>query len=115
MSMLKSIVPASIELDNVQKRMGLDVIGDVTFGALSKGELDLALSTAMPTDLKPPELRAWLVKKRRAQRVFADYQMKAMIYLRAGGNIIDYIAENGGKHNVVNPQDEVKSLNWEEM
>lgn len=42
---------------------GLDVISAVTFGALSKGELDLAMDTAVPQNLDEPELRAWLVER----------------------------------------------------
>ena len=39
---------ATVKLEQVQKLLGLDVIGAVTFGALSQGELDLALATALP-------------------------------------------------------------------
>lgn len=85
-NMLPSIRSSSVELDNLQKRMGLDVIGNVTFGALSKGELDLALDVALPTALSPPELRKWLENKRVAQQKLSKYLSDAAIYLGTPGN-----------------------------
>jgi len=85
-AMLPSVRESSIALDNVQRRMGLDVIGSVTFGALSKGELDLALATAIPTKMKPVALRKWLLTKRSAQQKLSDYLSKAAIYLGTPGN-----------------------------
>ena len=92
-SMLPSVRTASIELDNVQKRMGLDVIGSVTFGALSEGELNLALDTALPTNLTPPKLRQWLTKKKDAQQKLAKYLSDAAIYLGKPGNTVASWAE----------------------
>lgn len=84
--MLPSVTAASVELDNIRNRMGLDVIGSVTFGALSKGELDLALDTALPTGLEPPQLREWLVNKKTAQQKLARHLNEAAIYLGTPGN-----------------------------
>ena len=42
---------STIELQNIQRRLGLDIIGSVTFGALSEGELSLALETALPLNM----------------------------------------------------------------
>jgi hypothetical protein len=84
---------SSVELNNIRNRMGLDVIGGVTFGALSKGELDLALSTALPTGLDEPKLRDWLVKKRTAQGKLAKYLSSAAIYLGKPGNTVSKWAE----------------------
>lgn len=85
-SRLPSIRAASVKLDNVQRRLGLDVIGSVTFGALSKGELDLALATALPTNLDEPELREWLVRKKSAQQKLAAELEEAAIFLGKPGN-----------------------------
>jgi hypothetical protein len=87
-SRLPSIRAASVELDNIQKAMGLDVIGNVTFGALSKGELDLALSKAMPTGLDEPALRRWLVDKKEAQEKLAAYVEDTAVFLGTPGNTI---------------------------
>ena len=86
MKMLPSFTQASKQLDNVQKRMGLDVVSNTTFGALSKGELDIAVSTALPDNMSPPDLRVWLVEKRNAQVKLADYLESAAIYLSEEGN-----------------------------
>jgi len=88
MQFLPSLNRASVELDNVQKRMGLDVIGNVTFGALSKGELDLALSTAIPTALEPKALEQWLITKKSAQEKLAKYMEEAALYLSRDGNTL---------------------------
>ena len=85
-SKLPSIRESSIRLDNVQNKMGLDVVGAVTFGALSKGELDLAKATALPVNLQPAELRKWLVAKRDAQEKFATELESAATYLGTPGN-----------------------------
>jgi len=93
-SRLPSIRSSSIALDNVQKSMGLDVIGTTTFGALSKGELDLALSKALPTGLAPDALREWLVEKKDAQEKLAGYLENAAIFLGIPGNTsADWVAQ----------------------
>jgi hypothetical protein len=90
-SMLPSVRAAAIELDNIQKELGLDVIGDATFGALSKGELDLALSKALPTDLQPAELRQWALDKKVAQEKLADELGRAARFFSMGGTINEYL------------------------
>lgn len=99
-SLMPSVKAASVKLDNLQKRLGIDVIGSVTFGALSQGELDLALSSAIPTRLSPPELKQWLQEKRDAQEKFSDYLESAAIHLGTPGNThstwLQYQKERGG-------------------
>jgi len=58
---------ATLQLEALQKELSLDVIGAVTFGALSQGELDLAMEVALPTNLEPADLRQHLVDKKDAQ------------------------------------------------
>lgn len=88
-NMLPNITEASASLQNAMDRMGLDVIGSVTFGALSEGEMRLAMQTAAPRDLSPPELRNWLVRKRDAQIKAADMLADAAQYLTKPGNTIN--------------------------
>ncbi len=93
LSRLPSIRAASVALDNVQKAMGLDVIGTTTFGALSTGELDLALSKALPTRLKPDALLQWLIDKKAAQEKLASFLENAAIFLGIPGNTsADFVA-----------------------
>lgn len=99
-SRFPSIRQSSVALANAQNRMGLDVIGDVTFGALSKGELDLALTTAIPTGMNEDDLKQWLIDKRRATQVYSDHLEDATIFLSEPGNTIaDWVKQNkGGKY-----------------
>ena len=64
---------ATIELRNVQGKLGLDVVGSVTFGALNKSELDLALSIGLPTGLDEGALNKWVDRKIAAQQKLANY------------------------------------------
>ena len=87
-----SIKSASIELDNVRNRLGLDIIGAATFGALSKGELDLALSTGLPENMNEADTRDWLVRKRNAQEKLATELYKGAVFLATPGNTVqDYL------------------------
>jgi hypothetical protein len=91
-SRLPSFRTASIELDNIKGRMGLDVISSVTFGALSESELTFALDTALPTNLEKEPLKAWLKRKINDQTKLAAELRKAASFLGKPGNTIaDYV------------------------
>jgi hypothetical protein len=79
---------ATIELRNLQNQLGLDVIGSVTFGALSEGELRLALNTALPTNLNETDLRVWLSEKKVAQEKLLSYMNEQARFLSRPGNTI---------------------------
>lgn len=87
--LLPNITEASASLQNAMDRMGLDVIGSVTFGALSEAEMRLAMQTAAPRDLAPADLRNWLVRKREAQAKAADMLADAAQFLTRPGNTIN--------------------------
>lgn len=72
-SQLPATNAATLELRNMQAALGLDVIGATTFGALSEGELNLALDIALPTKMERADLRSWIVKKKAAQDKLATY------------------------------------------
>lgn len=82
------VTAASAELTNAMNRLGLDVIGSVTFGALSEGEMKLAMETAVPRNLNEADLREWLLRKKAAQQKAADALNKAAIYLGTPGNTL---------------------------
>lgn len=82
---------ATVELEQVQKELGLDVIGSVTFGALSEGELDLALQTALPTGLEPAALKEFLVNKKAAQDKLRSYYEQQIDFLDQGGTIAGFL------------------------
>ena len=87
-SMLPDFTAASIELSNIRNALGLDVVGAVTFGALSKGELDLALSTALPDRMDEAYLINWVEEKIIAQTKLRDYFQKQALYLGTPGNTV---------------------------
>lgn len=87
-SKLPNVTAASIQLANVRQQLGLDVIGSVTFGALSEGELNLALDTALPSNLAPKDLRVYLVNKKNAQTKLAGYLTEQATYLSKKGNTL---------------------------
>jgi hypothetical protein len=88
---LPSIRSASRELDQIRSELGLDIIGAVTFGALSEGELQLALDTALPTGLNEPELKDFLIRKREAQGKTLKNLQEAIQFLEAGGTVGEFI------------------------
>lgn len=85
---LPNVSLASASLQNAMDRMGLDVIGSVTFGALSEAEMKFALEVAAPRNLEPPELRKWLSRKRDAQEKAAEALYAAGRYLSTPGNTL---------------------------
>jgi hypothetical protein len=87
-SKLPNITAASVQLANIRNTLGLDVIGSVTFGALSEGELNLALDTGLPTGLAPKDLRKYLVDKKTAQTKLAGYLSEQATYLSKRGNTL---------------------------
>jgi hypothetical protein len=84
-SKFPSFTQASIELDNIRNQLGLDIIGATTFGALSEGELEFALDTALPTDMDEKDLREWAIRKKASQeRVLTELLAVAKFYSLGG-------------------------------
>ncbi len=79
---------STIELKNLQGQLGLDIISDVTFGALSEAELAFALDTAIPERLNKEELKSWLLRKASGQSKLYDAYEDAALYLGKPGNDI---------------------------
>lgn len=67
-ALFPSVRQSTLALEQLQSEMGLNVVQNTTFGALSEGELSLALATALPTNLSPPALKDWLLRKKDAQQ-----------------------------------------------
>jgi hypothetical protein len=79
---------STVALETVKNELGLDVVGSVTFGALSQGELNLALNTALPTELSEGKLVDWIDRKITAQAKLQDYLYAQAIYLADGDKTI---------------------------
>jgi hypothetical protein len=84
-------IDRAAELDNVQKSMALDVIGSVTFGALSQGELNLAKEVALPIGLDAPELIEHLKQRKEAQIKLRDYFQDQIQFLDQGGTVAGFL------------------------
>lgn len=84
---------STLRLEQLQKELGLDVVGSVTFGQLSKGELDLALAIALPVGLKPPALRRFLEEKKAAQGKLRTYYNDQIQFLDQGGSIAGFLQQ----------------------
>jgi hypothetical protein len=87
-SKLPSFRESSIDLDNIRGKMGLDIVGASTFGALSESELAFALDVALPDKLDPEALKDWLNRKRDAQKKLGRELMRAATFLGKPGNTI---------------------------
>lgn len=72
------------------RELGLGVISNTTFGALSEAELRLAMETAVP-QLQPAAMRKWLLDKKAAQQKLADEMFKYAEHLENGGTKVSWI------------------------
>ena len=90
-SKFPSLRAASVALDQIQKSMALDVIGAVTFGALSKGELDLAREVALPVGMEGPALIAHLNSRKAAQTKLRGYFNDQIQHLDQGGTVASFM------------------------
>jgi hypothetical protein len=109
MSRLPSVSDASLALDQVQKEMGLNVLQNTTFGALSASELKFALDTALPTNMGPDQLKEWMKRKLEAQQKLESYLYRATVFLNQPGNTIGKFLQR---------QEEMgkkKSFTWSEL
>lgn len=88
-NMLPDITVASASLRNAMNRMGLNVISSVTFGALSESEMRVAMETAVPQNLRPPELQEWLENYRSAQVKARQALENAARFLSQPGNTLN--------------------------
>jgi hypothetical protein len=69
MNLIPDVTAAAQSIKTAKSKLGLDIIGSVTFGALSEAELKLAMDTALPdANLSPDELRKWINDRVNAQR-----------------------------------------------
>jgi hypothetical protein len=109
-----SITAASVALDNIQGKMALDVIGSVTFGALSQGELDLAREVALPTGLEGPELIKYLNDRKAAQKKLRDYYNEQIQFLDQGGTVAGFMRqkERSTTSNQGSTNQDAQAMQW---
>lgn len=74
-------------MQQAARDLGLGVIQSTTFGALSKGEMDLAMETALPP-LGDKDLLDWLKRRRAAEEKIQNELSRAAIFLSQPGNTV---------------------------
>lgn len=81
-ALLPTVTSQTQLLESAKQQLGLDVIGSVTFGALSKDELELAMDTGLPSDkLSPEQLRTWINERKAAKEKAATALLETAQYL----------------------------------
>lgn len=83
-NLLPAFDAATSRLRQAANALGIDVINSATFGALSKSELDLALSTAIDTSLGPEQLQLEIERKLRAQEKLYNQLLESAKLLSSG-------------------------------
>jgi len=97
---IPDITAAAQSLRTAKSKLGLDIIGSVTFGALSEGELKLAMDTGLPDDnLSPVELRKWITDRMDAQRKALSAVNDTLRHFTNQGSIKDYYTDIVGIDN----------------
>ena len=81
LNQLPDITSQSAQLTSALRRMGLDVVSSVTFGALSEAELNIAMATAYPPNATEQELRKFLVDRKNALIKLRKYTEDAAMFL----------------------------------
>lgn len=74
------------------RELGLGVISNTTFGALSDAELRLAMETAVPL-LQPKAMRQLLIDKKAAQQKLADSMYEYALFLDGGGTKAEWLKQ----------------------
>ena len=80
-SLLPTIRSSSLRLREAQRKLGLNIVSETTFGALSEGELRLALETGLDLSLPEDQLREVIAKRKAAQEKLIDYFYEALDFL----------------------------------
>jgi hypothetical protein len=99
-SRFPSLTDGGKKLEQAQNVLSLDIVQSTTFGALSKGELDLAKATAIPSGLTEEALVEWIKSKMAADEKVANIIEEASDYMGITGNTISgYYREKRKQYN----------------
>jgi hypothetical protein len=90
---LPSFKAASVELDQIQNELALDVIGGVTLGAISEAELELAKTVALPRGLDNAQLIQHLEERKAAQQKVRAYFNEQIQHLDQGGSVASFLRQ----------------------
>jgi len=90
---LPNMRAATRKFANLRRKLGLNVVASVTFGALSEGELNLAMDVAMPKGMSEEETVRWIKDRVEAQEKLASNLEGAALYL-ADHSVAELIQRN---------------------
>lgn len=111
------ITVEAAELTNARNALGLDVVGSVTFGALSKGELDLALTQGLPLGLSGKPLLEYIERRELALGRYRASLVEAARY-QSDPNLTmkDYVEQMSAKSKEIeNPYKTVSDDDLEKL
>ena len=113
-SRFPSFQSSTLELEAIQRELGLGVVSSVTFGALSEAELAIAMQTGLPTNLEGPALIDWLERKKASQQKLAEYVSEAAQFLGTPRNTpAMWMAKNQGASQSKGEED--AAVNWSDL
>lgn len=84
----------TLDLQNSLNQMGLDVVSATTFGALSEGELRLAMDVAAPRSMQPEALKSWLIERQGAKKKLIREMEKMSSALGGNMTVKEYLDKN---------------------
>jgi len=82
---LPTVSSAAAEFDQIMGQFGLGVVSSVTFGALSEGELNLAMRTAFPASGSREETLAYAKRKKDATTKLMNEMRRMARFFENGG------------------------------
>ena len=88
-----TVTRSTAELFQAARRLGLNIIQNTTFGALSAAEMNLAMETAVPTGLDEAELMQWAQGKKQALYKLQNEVQGAINHLNQNKPIEDWYAK----------------------
>lgn len=80
---------ATADLRAAANSLGLDIVGATTFGALSAGELELSLKTALDISLPTEQLKEVIERKISAIQKTREQLLQAVLYLSQPGATVE--------------------------
>lgn len=89
-----SFMSETLDLQNSLNQMGLDVVSATTFGALSEGELRLAMDVAAPRSMQPEALKSWLIERQGAKKKLIREMEKMSSALGGNMTVKEYLDKN---------------------
>jgi hypothetical protein len=106
MDLLPTFTNASTKLDNLQRRLGLNVIAGGSFGPLNESELKLALEVGKPP-LDEKELVQWAKDTMAAQEKLATELENYAIHFIGGGTYEQWIENQRARAAVVETKESI--------